>query len=76
METHDAFGLRTENRFLLVTDKVTYTLYIRSVISPFHLNKQEIHGEQKFPEVSIVLLSHGIGAQLQQLHEVRVGERE
>ena len=23
--THDAFGLRTGNRFLLVTDKVTYT---------------------------------------------------
>jgi len=30
--THDAFGLRTGNRFLLVTDEVTYTFYICSVI--------------------------------------------
>ena len=44
--THDAFGLRIGNRFLLVTNEVTY----------------------KFREVSIVLLSYGIGAQFQQ-HE-------
>ena len=30
--THDAFGLRTGNRFLLVTDEVTYTFYICSVV--------------------------------------------
>ena len=30
--TYDAFGLRTENRFLLVTDEVTYTFYICSVV--------------------------------------------
>ena len=32
VETHDAFGLRTGNRFLLVTDEVTYTFYICSVV--------------------------------------------
>ena len=30
-------------------------------------SKQQIHGEKKFREVSIVLLSHGIGAQFQHL---------
>jgi len=30
--TYDAFGLRTGNRFLLVTDEVTYTFYICSVV--------------------------------------------
>ena len=30
--THDAFGLRIGNRFLLVTDEVTYTFYICSVV--------------------------------------------
>ena len=30
--THDAFGLRTGNRFFLVTDEVTYTFYICSVV--------------------------------------------
>ena len=30
--THDAFGLRTGNRFLLVMDGVTYTFYICSVV--------------------------------------------
>ena len=32
VETHDAFGLRTGNRFHLVMDEVTYTFYICSVI--------------------------------------------
>ena len=30
--THDAFGLRIGNRFLLVADEGTYTFYICSVI--------------------------------------------
>jgi len=30
--TYNAFGLRTGNRFLLVTDEVTYTFYICSVV--------------------------------------------
>jgi len=30
--THDAFGLRTGNWFLLVMDEVTYTFYICSVV--------------------------------------------
>ena len=32
VEIHDAFGLRTGNRFLLVTNVVTYTFYICSVV--------------------------------------------
>ena len=30
--TYDAFRLRTGNRFLLVTDEITYTFYICSVV--------------------------------------------
>ena len=33
-----------------------------------YASKQEIHGEQKFREISIVLLPYGTGAQFQQ-HE-------
>ena len=40
VRTYDAFGLRTGNRFLLVTDEVTYTFYICSVVWPFLLDKQ------------------------------------
>ena len=30
--TEDAFGLRTGNQLLLVTDEITYTFYICSVV--------------------------------------------
>ena len=32
MGTEDAFGLRTGNQLLLVTDEITYTFYICSVV--------------------------------------------
>ena len=54
-------------------DEVTGLLYICSGVWPFLRTEvlmqasNEIHGEQKFREVSIILLSHGIGAQFQHI---------
>ena len=67
--THDTFGLRTGNRFLLLIDEVTYTFYICSVVWPFlwTSNKEYM---AKFREVFTVPLSHSIRAQFQ--HHCRI----
>jgi len=47
------------------------SIYVRS-FDPFFWISNKIHGEQKFREVFIVLLSHEIGAQFQHIdHETR-----
>ena len=54
-----------------MVDEVTGILYICSGIWSFlwirRSTQEEIHGEQKFREVSTVPLSHSIGAQFQHL---------
>ena len=47
VETHDAFGLRTGNRFLLLMDEVTGLLYICSGVWPFSLDKKYARGASK-----------------------------
>ena len=65
MGTHDASKLRIGNRLSLVTDDVTYTFYYVWSFDPFFWISKKYMAKQKFRAVSIVLLSHRIGAQFQ-----------